>query len=146
LAATRLGLYELLAPQFLLGFTFPDYVDRYLSVLGVDELRTTWDDRAVVHTGRVTFTGEGGAVPARQHRDPSGAVFEWEDVAIDFRLTIPRDGAAVIDTTLNDPSVPGPVASALQPLDALFDRFGAVEQTRPARPTIRACGSGSSCR
>lgn len=121
MAATRLGLYELLAPQFLVGFTFPEYVDRYLSVLGVDELRATHDATGVVYAGRCSFVGDAGASPVREHRDPSGAVFEWEDVALDFRLTIPRDGAAFVDTAVNNAIFGSPA------LDAVFDRFGPVE-------------------
>jgi hypothetical protein len=128
-AATRLGLYELLSPQLLLGFTFPEHIDRYLSILGVDELRTTSDETGVVYSGRASFSGEAGAAPVRQHWDPSGAVFEWDDVTIDFRLTLPRDGAAVIDSTLNSSVPPQPVRDAMEPLADLFDTFGPVEQT-----------------
>lgn len=128
MSATKLGLYELLAPQFLAGFTFPDHVDRYLSVLGVDELRMGHDDNGVVYTGRVSFNGAAGALPARQHRDPSGAVFDWKDVTLDFRLTIPRDGAAPIDTAVQSAAI---VSTALKDL---FDELGPVEQT-PAAST-----------
>jgi hypothetical protein len=113
-AVSRLGLFELLAPQFLVGFTFPEHVDRYLSVLGVDELRTSHDDDAVVHVGRCSFVGDAGASPMREHRDPSGTVFAWEDVTIEFRLMLPRDGAAFIDTAVSTPVVGSPS------LDALF--------------------------
>jgi large repetitive protein len=128
MAATRLGLYELLAPQFLLGFTFPEHVDRYLSIVGVDELRTALDESAVVYTGRVSFVGQAGAAPERVHHDPSGAVLEWEDLTVDFRLTVPRDGAAFIDTAVKAPAITDP------DLDALFTALGPVEQT-PAVPT-----------
>src|SRR6266568_7768147 len=126
MAATRLGLYELLAPQFLLGFTFPEYVDRYLSIVGVDELRTALDESGVVYTGRVSFVGKAGASPERVHHDPSGAVLEWEDLTVDFRLTVPRDGAAFIDTAVKAAVIADPN------LDALFTAFGPVEQT----PTV----------
>lgn len=96
-----LGLYELIAPEFLAGFTFPPHIDSYLSKLGVDELRTAFSDNAIVYTGRCSFMGGGGASPTPIHHDPSGAVFEWNDVTIDFCLTVPRIGSAVINTAVN---------------------------------------------
>jgi hypothetical protein len=122
-AATRFGLYELLAPQFLLGFTFPEHIDRYLSVLGVDDLRSLHDATGVVHSGRCSFTGAAGASPVRAHHDPSGAVFEWEDVTLDFRLSIPRDGAQFISTAVGNATLGSPE------LNALFNRFGPIELT-----------------
>jgi len=50
-------------------------------------------------------------------------VFEWEDVTLDFRLTIPRDGAQFISTAVADPTLGSPA------LDALFNRLGPVELT-----------------
>jgi hypothetical protein len=121
--ATKLGLYELLTPLFLAGFTFPDYIDQYLAFLGVDELHTASDESGVVYSGMVSFGGTAGASPVRQHHDPSGAVFEWEDVTLGFRLTIPRDGAAPIHSVVTNTVTP------LTDLDNLFNRFGVVEQT-----------------
>ncbi len=89
MATTKLGLYELLAPQFLVGVTFPPHVDKYLAFASVEELRTAFDNSGIVYTGRVSFGGEGEAAPRREHQDPSGGVFRWDDVFVDFRLTIP---------------------------------------------------------
>ncbi|MEZ6062524.1 MAG: hypothetical protein R3C19_19450 [Planctomycetaceae bacterium] len=120
--ATKLGVYELLAPQFLAGFTFPPHVDRYLAFVSVDELRTAFDDTGIVYTGRVSFGGDGEAAPRREHRDPGGGVFRWDDVFVDFRLTIPRDGAAFINTAATG------LIPVLPEFDRLFNDLGVVEQ------------------
>lgn len=88
--ATKLGLYELLAPQFLAGLPLPDYIDEYLSILGIEELHTALDAAAVVYTGIVTPGGDAAALPHMEHRAPTGEVFRWQDTQIRFRLTIPR--------------------------------------------------------
>jgi hypothetical protein len=92
-------------------------------VLGVDELRSAHDDDASVYVGRCSFVGDAGASPVREHRDPSGAVFRWEDITIDFRLTLPRDGAAFVSTAVGLPVVGSPE------LKSLFDSLGPVEGT-----------------
>lgn len=119
MATSNLGIYELLAPQFLAGFTFPGYIDEYLSKLGIDSLRMAIDDRVVVYVGVVSFAPNTN----RQHRDPSGAVFDINEISISFRLTIPRDGAAFVNDAINSPALP------LPELDNLFDRLGAIDQT-----------------
>lgn len=96
-----------------------------MSVLGVDELRTAHDDGAALYAGRCSFVGDAGASPVREHRDPSGAVFSWQDVTLDFRLTIPRDGAGFVGVG---------VGAGSPAMKALFDRFGLVDGT-PAAPT-----------
>ena len=68
-----LGLYELSTPQFLLGFTFPDYFDDHLSKLrvDVDTLRMTYDEAGVVYCGRASLPqGEDST-----HADPSGTAY-----------------------------------------------------------------------
>jgi hypothetical protein len=128
-------LYDLLAPQFLAGFTFPSHVDSYLSVLAVRDLRTAEDEFGVLYTGTLRFGKDGEAVPDLTHQDPaSGAVFRWEDVTVEFRLTLPRDGARFIDQGFSAvAALPEPDASvtdlkaAVAEVDALFDALGLAE-------------------
>ncbi|HWS87549.1 MAG TPA: hypothetical protein VN282_11335 [Pyrinomonadaceae bacterium] len=63
MALTKMGLYELLAPQFLAGYVFPPQVDAVLSILFVDELHTVSDDWAIVYTGRLSL--DPSLVPVR---------------------------------------------------------------------------------
>jgi hypothetical protein len=104
----------------LLGFSFPDHIDRYLSVLQVARLQTAVDRRAVVYSGEVMFP-PGAAV--QDHRDPNGTVLRWEDVAFPFRVTVPRDGSAAIDDAVDNPANPLPA------LDDLLGSFGDVDET-----------------
>lgn len=112
---SELGLYRLLTPYFLAGFTFPAEADVYLSKLGVTDLTAVYDDAASVSTGTLTF----GEAP-RKHQNASGqGGFRWDDVRVRFRLTVPRDGAGFIDAAV----APLPV------LKGLFDRLLPVDQT-----------------
>lgn len=138
MAATKLGLYELLAPQF--AIPFPDFIDEYLSVLGVDSLQFTYDDTAVVYTGTLSIMGDAGALPKREHRAPSGEVFTWDALTIPFRLTVPRNTAsqdlqAAVDEV--DDAGQDLIAANLDPslvrdgrtmrnLNSLVDRLGPV--------------------
>src|SRR4051812_17346578 len=127
MAATKLGLYELLAPQFLAGFKFPEAADRCLSFLDLDELHDAVDESGVVYTGRVSFRDEVGAETIREHEE-KGAIFRWEDITIDFRLTIPRDGAQFIDDAASAIAVGAPADPDADDLDLLFTALGPVEQ------------------
>jgi len=41
--------------SFLLGFSFPDFIDSIWPVLSVSDLQTSSDDNAVLYTGTVYF-------------------------------------------------------------------------------------------
>ncbi|HEV2757651.1 MAG TPA: DUF6603 domain-containing protein [Actinomycetota bacterium] len=124
-----LGLYELLTPYFLVGFTFPEHIDQYLSVLRVRELHTAHDDTAVVYSGVAEFDLSAGS-DIRVHREPSGGVFRWEDVEIGFELTVPRDGASFIESAV------GSGGSQLSELKSLFDALGDTDQTSALPATL----------
>ncbi|MBC8740935.1 hypothetical protein F6X40_30435 [Paraburkholderia sp. UCT31] len=97
----NLGIYDLLAPDFLAGPTFPDHIDKYLSILAVSSLPRASDDDGVLYTGTIYFlTGLGDPPPVTQRKDPSGALFEWSDVNFQFVFltelyNIERDAAAL---------------------------------------------------
>ena len=119
---SALGLYRLLAPYFLVGFTFPAEADTYLSKLGVTDLTAVSDDTASVVTGTLLF----GDAP-REHKKSDGkGGFRWDDVEVRFRLTVPRDGAGFIDTAAHA------LPSSLGALTTLLDRFHPVDQTATA--------------
>ena len=114
-----LGLYDLLAPEFLAGFSFPSHIDQYLSLLAVSGLTMTSDDSGVLYTGTVYFpTGSGNPPPATQHADPSGAIFEWSDVNFQFRLRAWREGSGALKNVVDA------ISSGSNNLQALFDNFG----------------------
>src|SRR5262245_34913029 len=87
--ATKLGLYELVAPQFLAGLT--DYLDEYLSVLSVEELHTAVDDNASVYTGLAQVTGKDLTI-----KFPGGPTFNPLEAQLRFRMVVPRLGDAAI--------------------------------------------------
>ena len=120
-AVRSLGLYDLLAPEFLAGFSFPSYIDQYLSLLSVSGLTMTSDDSGVLYTGTVYFpTGGNNSAPVTQHNDPSGAVFEWSDVNFQFRLRVWREGSSDLQSVVNA------ISSGSGNLQALFNGFGSV--------------------
>ncbi|MBO3752416.1 hypothetical protein J5X84_40705 [Streptosporangiaceae bacterium NEAU-GS5] len=116
------GLYHLLAPYFLAGFTFPREVDDYLSVVGVTGVTTAYDELATVTTGTLVW----GDAPRSQRTSSGNGGLGWEDLTVRFRLTVPRDGAAFIDTAAQTLAAPE--------LSALLDRFLPIHQVG-ATPT-----------
>src|SRR5688500_37210 len=98
---SALGLYRLLAPYFLAGFTFPDEADAYLSKLGVTDLTAVHDSSATVLTGTLAF----GDAPRRQSHGTRNGEFRWEDIEVRFRLVVPRDGAGFINTAVHNGTV-----------------------------------------
>jgi len=117
-----LGLYDLLAPQFLAGFQFPDYIDKYLSLLAVADLRTTSDSGGVLYTGTVFFPSSPGSPPVLRHQDPSGAIFDFHDITLQFRLLIPRAGSAPVKTVIDTVAMAN---AALAPIQQIVNAFGA---------------------
>ena len=125
-----LGLYDLLAPQFLAGIQFPDFIDKYLSTLAVAELQTTSDANSILYTGTVFFPDSLGGPPVLQHREPTGQVFDITDLTLQFRLLVPRAGSprlkSIIDT----------LAVGLQPIKDVVDSFGAQTATPTDYPGV----------
>lgn len=128
-----LGLYDLLAPQFLAGFQFPDYIDKYLSVLAVADLQTTSDSNGVLYTGTVYFPSSPGNPPVLQHRDPSGAIFDFHDITLQFRLLIPRTGSSPVKTVIDTIAS---ATSSFVPVQQIANSFGAQTATPTDYPGI----------
>ena len=93
MAAEELGLLELIAPSYLAGSLFDSTIEEYLDCLKVDTLRTCFDGSAVVYIGRASIQVEGEALSTWLLPGSDGSHFHWEDLTVDFRLTIPRDGS-----------------------------------------------------
>ena len=138
-----LGLYDLLAPQFpaagaavdvlkAVGSQFPDYIDKYLSVLAVADLHSTSDANSILYTGTVFFPSSPGNPPVLQHREPSGRIFDIQDITLQFRLLVPRAGSgpikSVIDAMANAPQ--------LKPVQDLVNSLGAETSTPTDYPGI----------
>ena len=61
--ASPLMLQQLLAPQYLLGLTLSEFLNDIPNLLLIEELRSVYDDNAVVYLGTALFTGDGDAAP-----------------------------------------------------------------------------------
>jgi hypothetical protein len=106
----KLSLYDLLAPQFLLGFSFPDYIDRNLRVLSIEEIHATFDEELVVYSGVLVVGGDGEGSLEFVQEEPAGTSLSWNGNLFKFRLTVSRDASNLIrdsivpttDTTLTN--------------------------------------------
>jgi hypothetical protein len=127
-----LGLYDLLAPQFLAGFQFPDYIDKYLSLLAVAELQTTSDANGILYNGTVFFPSSPGSRPVLQHREPSGRVFDFHDLTLQFRLLVPRAGSGPVKDVIDAVAAVPP----LKPVKDLVDALGAQAASPSDYPGI----------
>ncbi len=123
----RLGLFDLLAPQFLVGVRLPDELHKIVSFLRVNELHTSWDETGVVHVGKASFVGEGDASPVPRHSAPSGAFFDWNDILnIGFRLTLPRRGSQFVKDQVDTVAGAAPVGSPIITLRDTLNTLGSV--------------------
>ena len=104
MAIEKLALYDLLAPQFLLGFSFPDYIDRNLSILSVEAFHAAYDQELVVYSGVLAVAGEGEGALEFVQEQPSGSSFAWSGNQFPFRLTVSRDASSLINDALDPPS------------------------------------------
>jgi large repetitive protein len=125
----RLGLLDLIRPQFLIDFRLPDEIHEIVSFLRVAELDSAWDETGVVHTGKAVFEGPAGASPVPVQKRPSGEVFEWGDVKVQFRLTIPRNGAPDLKQVIDKAASIGGTSGPIGNLQATVNRFGTVPAT-----------------
>ena len=132
-ALKTLGLYDLLASQFLAGFQFPDYIDKYLSILAVADLQTTSDPGGILYTGTVFFPSSPGNAPVLQHQDPSGAIFDFHDITIQFRLLVPRAGSAPVKTVIDTIATAN---AAFVPVQQIVNAFGAQNAAGTDYPGI----------
>lgn len=134
------GLIEVVAPEFLLPVDLVDLGPTYhkiVSFLRIAELESAWDDPAVVYSGKAVFTGDGSASPIPQHSVPSGAFFEWKDINIQFRLTIPRSGGADIKNIIDTAASVAGSGSALDLLKQVLDDLGTVPSQNSDYPGFR---------
>ncbi len=120
------GLYDLLAPQFLVGVELPSWLDEIFNFLRLETLEEAWDDNGIVYYGKAQFVGDGSAQAPTSATTPSGSVFQWEDVNLQFRLTIPRTRSDFIQTAV---SSAGGTASSSSPIADLNNLFNRLEVT-----------------
>lgn len=99
--ARKISLYDLLSPQFMLGFSFPDYLDRNLRILGIDEIHTTFDEELIVYSGTLVVGGDGAGDLEFVQEEPGGTSLTWNGNKFRFRMTVSRDASPLIDHSIN---------------------------------------------
>ncbi len=126
------GLYDLLAPQFLTGLQLPSWLEEILNFLRLESMEQSWDDTGVVYYGNARFVGNGAAQAPTEARTPSGTLFRWEDVNLQYRLTVPRTRSDFIFDALNTVSGAAPAGSPLVDVDSMLDRMEVVPAAGPS--------------
>lgn len=122
----RLGIFDLIAPEFLVGVNINNTFHQIVSFLRVNELHTAWDDSGVVYSGIASYEGTGNASPVPQHTTPSGSLIKWLTTDILFRLTVPRSGASAIKSKIDAAASAAGSGSALDKLRQVLDDLGSV--------------------
>ncbi len=125
----RTGFIDILKPQFLVGVQLPEWLDEILSFLRIDSMEEAWDDSAVVYFGKAQFVGEGTAQAPSSARTPSGTVFQWEDVNIQFRMTVPRTRSDFIQTAVSTAGTAAPAGSPVSDINNLLNRLEIASTT-----------------
>lgn len=126
-----------MAPEFLVGVDLGPTYHTVVSFLRISELESAWDDSGVVYSGKAVFTGDGSASPVPRHSTPSGAFFEWKDINIQFRLTVPRSGASDIKGRIDPAANLAGSGSALDQLRQVLNDLGAVPGQNSDYPGFR---------
>lgn len=118
-----IGLFDLLTPQYIAGFQFPDYIHQYLSILSIREMQTYHNDLSVLYAGKASF-GNAETGTLVEHSEPGGTSLSWDGANIYFRLNIPRDGAAFIGDAVGAGG-----SGKLPAVKTLFDDLKPIEET-----------------
>jgi hypothetical protein len=121
-----LRLSDLLMPTMPAGVELPDDILLLLEPLSVHipTLHTTHDETRVVYTGKLAFTlGEEQFTSLLTLPISSGLKIDVPlDDLLGFRLTVPRDGATIINDVLSQDAL----QPVFQPMRDLFGQFGGI--------------------
>ena len=109
-----LGIFDLLSPYFLAGVDLGTGVHDVLSLLHVDESHSAWDETGVTTWGVAHIDGD----HSPSHTTAQGAVWDWHDVQVTFRLTAARSGSTTIHDALTA------IGGTLSGLVTLINAFG----------------------